>query len=518
MDATDAELLRRYTREGSEPAFRELVERHVRLVYGVAWRHLRSDALAADVAQSVFTDLARSAVSLPPAQPLVAWLHVVARRTAVDTVRAEQRRQAREQTAAELAAMNSSPSPWTQVEPLLDEAMDTLGEADRHALLLRYFENKSLRQVGNILGTSDDAAQKRISRALEQLRVIFIRRGIAVTAAGLATDLSANVVISAPAGLGASISSGALSAGLLAQTANTLSMTALNKTLIAAGVVLIASLAYETNRLQTRRNQLLEFEHKISNQQIQAQQLAEERDRTAALLAQIHKNLESDRDRAKKEDAVDTALDEWLGRVSRLKDWLGRMPEKDIPEMRFLTSSDWLKVTMNNKLQTEAEVRKALTNLRRMAKSKPEMFQNLPNAFRAYSQDHNGQSVTEIAQLRPYLNPPLKDDILQRYEFIPVSASFWPEMPVTNGTAQLVLHEKFAVDEDYDVLSEFSAGGVNFRIVSNNLGKAVNEATAAFVKAHNGQEPTAAVQVLPYVTGPVDAVKFREYWEAHYGQ
>jgi RNA polymerase sigma factor (sigma-70 family) len=515
MALPDDDLLRQYVRNGSNPAFSELVRRYLDAVYSAALRQVRSAALAEEISQSVFLDLSRSAAKLKPGQPLVAWLYLVTRRTAVDVIRRESRRQAREQTAAEIAAMKSNPSVWAQVEPFLDEALETLNEEDRQVILLRYIANKSLREVGENLGTSEDAAQKRVSRALEQLRAIFTRRGIAITAAGLAADLSTNVIVSAPAGLGASIS-GALSASLLAQTANTLSMTALNKTLIAAAVVLIASLAYEKNLLRTGRNQLLELEQITSSQQIQAQQLTEERDRAAALLAQMHKDLESDRDHIKKEDAVDSDLEKWLGRVCLLKDWLGRNPEKHIPEMRFLSSSDWLKVTLKNDLETEAKIRLALTDLRRMAKFKPEMTQNLPNAFRAYSQDHNVQSVTDVAQLRPYLNPQLDDDILQRYELVPVSASFWPEMPATMGT--IVLHEKVVVDDEFDVLAEFAAGGVNFRIVANNLGKTVNDATAAFTVANRGQEPTVAGQVLPYVTGPVDEVKFKEYWQAHFAQ
>ncbi len=518
MIPSDEDLLRQYVRENSNPAFAELVRRHLNLVYSAARRQVRSASMAEDIAQSVFFDLSKNAAKLKPSQPIIAWLHLVTRRTAIDAIRQESRRQLREQTASEIAAMKSPPSPWAQVEPLLDEALEKLNETDRHAILERYFSSKSLREVGETLGISEDAAQKRISRALDQLRTTFARRGIAVTATSLATDLSAHVIVSAPVGLGASISSGAFSASLLAQTANTLSMTALNKTLIATAVVLISSLAYETNLLGTARNQSMEFEQKISSQLIQAQQLAEERDSAAVLLAQLHKDLETDRARVNRENAVDSELDEWLGRVNRLKDLLKRMPEKDIPEMRLLASSDWLSVTLNNKLQTEAKIRLALTDLRRLAKCKPEMLKNLPNAFKAYSKDHNGLAATGIVQLRPYLNPPLDDDILQRYEFVPVSASFWPEMPATNGPGQSVLHEKITVDEDYDVLAEYSAGGANLRIVSNNLGKTVIEATAAFSRSHRGQEPTAAEQVLPYVSKPVDEVKFKEFWEAHYVQ
>ena len=513
MALSDEELLRQYTSDGSNAAFAELVGRYLSLVYSAARRQVQLSALAEDIAQSVFIDLSKNAGKLKPGQPLAAWLYLVTRRTSVDVIRRESRRQIREQSASEIAAMTSYSSPWTQVEPLLDEALETLSEADRQALLLRYFASKSLREVGETLGTSEDAAQKRISRALEQLRTVFARRGIAITAAGLATDLSAHVVLSVPTGLGATISASALSTGVLAQTATTITMTALNKTLIVASLVLAASLVYETNLLGAERSEVRGLEQKIAGQQHEARQLMEERDNAAASLAKKHKDLETEQNSANKADATDSALEAWLSRVTRLKECLAQMPEKIIPEMRFLTPNDWLTVTLNNQLQTEAQVRLALTNLRRMAKTKPEIFQNLPEAMKSYGENHDGRSPTEVAQLRPYLNPLLDDDILQRYEFIPVSASFWPEMPATKG--QIVLHEKVAVDDDYDVLAEFAAGGVNFQIVSNNLGKTVSEATAAFTKDHNGQEPTAAGQVLPYVTGPIDEVKFKEFWEAH---
>jgi len=148
---TDHELLRRYVLEGAQDAFGGLVRRHVDLVYSAALRQVQSAQLAEDVAQSVFVDLARNARRLQPDQPLGAWLYVVTRRTAIDVIRRESRRQEREQTAMEIAAMNSTPSPWPQVEPLLDEAMESLGDADRRAVLLRFFENQPLREIGRAL-------------------------------------------------------------------------------------------------------------------------------------------------------------------------------------------------------------------------------------------------------------------------------------------------------------------------------------------------------------------------------
>src|SRR4051794_35188910 len=190
----DLELLGRYAAERSEAAFTQLVRRHLDLVYSAALRQVRSPQLAEEVAQSVFADLARNAGRLTADTVLGAWLYQVARRTAVDVVRRESRRQLREQLAVELADMNDHPSIWTEIEPLLEEAMESLEPSERSAVLLRFFENRNLREVGQTLGTSEDAAQKRVSRAVERLREYFSRRGVTVGASGLGLALSAHAV------------------------------------------------------------------------------------------------------------------------------------------------------------------------------------------------------------------------------------------------------------------------------------------------------------------------------------
>ena len=205
MASNDAELLEQYNRDHSEEAFTALVHRHLDLVYSAALRQVRSRQLAEEVAQSVFLDLSRNAGRLKPGTILSGWLYQVTRRSAIDVVRRESRRQSREQLAVELNAMNDDPSIWKQIEPLLDEAMETLEASERSAILLRFFENRSLREVGQILGTSEDAAQKRVSRALERLRHFFSGRGATVGTTGLIVALSANAVQSAPVGLGTAI-------------------------------------------------------------------------------------------------------------------------------------------------------------------------------------------------------------------------------------------------------------------------------------------------------------------------
>src|SRR5437762_119535 len=222
MSDTDLELLRRYTRQQAEDAFAELVRRHLGLVYSAALRQVRSPQLAEEVTQSAFVDLARNAPGLKPDTILTAWLYQVTRRTAIDVVRKEARRQLREQIAVEMNNMNATTSEWTQIEPLLDDAMTALDETDRAAVLLRYFENKSLREVGATLGTSDDAAQKRVSRAVERLREFFAKRGVTVGASGLVIVISANAVQAAPVELALAIST---AAAALAETTITATAT-----------------------------------------------------------------------------------------------------------------------------------------------------------------------------------------------------------------------------------------------------------------------------------------------------
>ena len=261
----DLNLLGQYARDKAQDAFTEIVRRHVDLVYSAALRQVRSPQLAEEVAQSVFTDLARNAVPLCRMKPdtvLTAWLYQVTRRTAIDAIRKESRRQRREQIAGEMKDMNATANDWKPVEPLLDDAMAALEATDRNAILLRYFENKNLCEVGQALGTSDDAAQKRVSRAVERLREFFAKRGVTVSASGLILLISANAVQAAPGGLATTISAAAALAGTTIADFNcnrrtkTIAMTTMQKTIISATLAGVASAGiYETRQASTLRSQ-----------------------------------------------------------------------------------------------------------------------------------------------------------------------------------------------------------------------------------------------------------------------
>lgn len=200
----DSQLLREYVETGAEDAFRELVHRHLDLVYAAARRTLADAHLAQDVAQTVFSDLARKAATLPRGTVLAGWLYQSARYSAAKVARGEERRRRRESVALE-GDMNDREPDWQVLRALLDEAMEELPAEDRDAVLLRYFQRRELKAVGDALGITDEAARKRVARALERLRVTLSRRGLTTTAGALAATLTAHAAAPAPAGLAASI-------------------------------------------------------------------------------------------------------------------------------------------------------------------------------------------------------------------------------------------------------------------------------------------------------------------------
>jgi RNA polymerase sigma factor (sigma-70 family) len=207
----DSELLGRYARTRSEEAFAELVRRHVNLVYSAALRQVNGDAhLAQDVAQTVFTDLARKAPALSRRATLAGWPYTSAHFAAAKTARTENRRRNREEQFMREPMHESAPAAdWEQLRPALDDAMHELKEADREAVLLRYFENQPFADVGAKLGLNENAARMRVDRAVEKLRAVFRQRGIAATSA-LASVISAHAVQTAPAGLAATLATTSL--------------------------------------------------------------------------------------------------------------------------------------------------------------------------------------------------------------------------------------------------------------------------------------------------------------------
>jgi RNA polymerase sigma factor (sigma-70 family) len=208
---TDSELLRQFAKTNSQDAFVELVKRHVNLVYSAALRQVNGDGhLAKDVAQMVFTDLARKANSLSRRENLNGWLYTSAHFAAAKIVRGENRRRDREEKFMREPASETAPeADWEKLRPTLDDAMHELKETDREAVLLRYFENRQFAEVGAKLGLNENAARMRVERALEKLRDIFTKRGI-TTATALASVISANAIQIAPTNLAVTLTTASI--------------------------------------------------------------------------------------------------------------------------------------------------------------------------------------------------------------------------------------------------------------------------------------------------------------------
>jgi RNA polymerase sigma factor (sigma-70 family) len=483
MTTPDSELLREFARNRSEKIFATLVSRHVDLVYSAALRQVRSPQLAEDVAQTVFLDLARNADKLAPDTILTAWLYRVTRRAAIDVVRSESRRQLREQIAVELSAMNSPDTHWKEIEPLLDEAMDALDETDRASILLRYFENKTLREVGERLGTSDDAAQKRVSRAVERLREFFSKRGVTIGASGLAVAISGNAVQAAPIGFALTISSALIGTTLASATTataiKTVAMTTLQKSLITAVIVAaVGAGIYQTREVSNLREQVESLKQQQQSAPAdQLQQLTSERDYALRQLADLReenerlnrnsaelirlrgavgKLRESEKELAqlKSEEKADQLK---AARVHQLKQKLEEMPERKIPELKLLTMQDWVDAA-NTEFKNDSDFRKAFKNLRITAKAK--FMGEMERALTEYSASHQGQFPIDLSELKTYLGPDIDEAMLQRYEILYTKKT----NDITSG--ETVVAEKAPVDDKYD--TRFVIGRTNSNIFGLN--------------------------------------------------
>ena len=213
----DMTLLGEYARNNSEEAFAALVSRYINLVYSVTLRQVGNAHLAEEITQVVFIILARKAGSLSSKTILPGWLCRTARYASANALTIQRRQQRREQEAHMQSLLNETESDaWQQIAPLLDGAMAQLGEKDHDAIVLRFFDGRNLKDVGLALGTSEDAAKKRVNRAVEKLRKFFTKRGVVSTTAMISGVVSANSVQAAPATLATSISAVAITKGATA--------------------------------------------------------------------------------------------------------------------------------------------------------------------------------------------------------------------------------------------------------------------------------------------------------------
>jgi RNA polymerase sigma factor (sigma-70 family) len=276
-EVTDSDLLERFRKNESDLAFASIVDRYIHLVYSVALRHTANPHHAEEITQAVFIVLARRAGSLGPNTVLSGWLYTAARLTAANFQRSEIRRSRREQEAFMQSTLEETQHEalWHELSPLLDSAMARLKPSDRDALVLRYFDNKSLPEVGKVLGVGERAAQKRVGRALEKLRRLFAKRGVTTTVTIIAAEISSHSVHAAPLGLATKITATAAKGSAVAGSTMTLVKGTIQvmtwiktKTAIALGSVTLlaagASLAVvHINRAQAEQERAQALQNKL---------------------------------------------------------------------------------------------------------------------------------------------------------------------------------------------------------------------------------------------------------------
>jgi RNA polymerase sigma factor (sigma-70 family) len=520
---SDVELLADYANLGQEAAFAELVQRHSDLVYSSAVRQTQSSAIAAELTQQVFISLARQsrllAGTLQPDASLAGWLCRSARNLSLNHKRDEFRRNIREREAMQqLAADPEAATGWQQLSLVLDDAMADLNDSDYDAVVMRFYQNQDLRSVGQAFGVTDDAAQKRISRALEKLRALLSRRGITGTAAAISLTLSANAVQAAPPGLAAAISSevsaAALGTATLSSSATAtklIAMTALQKaavvTLVTAAIGVAAYKNYQANAFrQQAAAEAGNAEQLRLDYASATNELASLRSGTSLGLAGSDP---AELLRLRAEVArLQRQLDEpdfsgTIGTIIGLKRKLKEMPDKDIPEIHYLDDDRWLRMVLGPgygvptravraaggpewtvQWDDQESVRRALMRVRREAKT--QFSGRIQRALQSYTQEHQGELPSDMLQLQPYLAAQPDTSVAMG----PPHLSFGPNgtVPVasqperqylppvddstlrryemaTTGTisnlrpSQYVVSEKAPVDNDFDTLVQIGLKG-----------------------------------------------------------
>jgi RNA polymerase sigma factor (sigma-70 family) len=514
----DAELLRQYTRTGSESAFEELVQRHLPLVYSAALRQVRGDeALAKDVAQTVFIDLAKKARSLANRELLAGWLYSSTRLAASNAVRTESRRRHREGIAMAMQedpSTNPSDRERAELKLVLDEAMNELEPQDRNAVLLRFFDGKGLKEVGSALGISEDAARMRVNRSLGKLHSLLSARGVSLPAAALGTFLACEAVTAVPAGLAATIANAALAnaaggAGITLTLTKILTMTKVKLGII--GALVVAGVATPVAIQHQSQAKLREQDGILRQQNEQLSRLAAENERLSNLVTQagpgqplpaeplnellkLRAEVRRLRNEAPSSTQRPTGTGDASDKFSRLQQWMAQMPGRSIPEMRSLGEGRLRRLLdgfTNNPIETEEQARRALSNLRHVAKD--DFSPQIGRALRQYAQANNDQLPTDVSQLKPYVEPPVDDAVFQRYHMLKSGSvkDLQPNEPVVAESAP--------VDDQYDDLFQI---GLNSN-TSQGTGQLTGQSSHG---TWTDEDPTLALQqqFLQQVTASVE--------------
>ena len=539
MTPDDHALLQQFAADQSEAAFAALVDRHLPLVHSAALRRAHGDAhLAAEIAQATFIILARKAGDISAKTVLTGWLYRTTQYVAADALRQKLRRQQREHQAYMEATLtpNETNEAWQQLAPVLDEAMHALRTADRDAVLLRFFENKSLADVGAALGVTEDAARVRVNRALDKLRALLAKQGIKFGATAIATAVAANAVSAAPATLAASITTAVLTGTSL--TLATIAMTTLQKIAVTAALtVTIGGGLFAAKQAHDAQNAMRTLQAQQAPMAEQLQQLQAERDKATNRLAAIADELARangnnsellklrgeatmlrNQARAVAQLKSNNSKDEpgladksWLDRVGLLKQRLDQNPQAKIPELQFLTEQDWLNAA-SHKLDTDEDFQTAFASLRAGGESH---FLNVAEkALRKYLEANQGQFPPDLAQLKPYFENPPTDEMLQRYQIVP--ASDIPQANLGGKPADSLITLKV---QDSDALMTLGPTGVSGSSYQDSEIMAIlapaMKALLAATPMINGKKQMDIQQLSPYLTTPEQRAAYQQLMQRH---
>jgi type II secretory pathway pseudopilin PulG len=340
--------------------------------------------------------------------------------------------------------------PWELIAPHLDEGLNQLNASDRDAIVLRFLKRQDLRVVGAALGISEDAAQKRVSRALEKLRNVLSRRGVVLKATALSSVLAAKAVTAAPSSLVVSVTAASLAAS--AGTESTLTLLKfMAVTKLKAGIIsaIVAASVVTPLVLQHQAQARLRRQDEALRQQTEGlANFQADNERFANLLAQakgprslsddqlsellrlrgeigrLGKNLQEMAQSKtsapmSRADVLASRERLWLARASQLKQWLEEHPSEKIPELQFVDDSIWIGAIYPDALENEDGYRRAMRIVRINAE---QPFRSmLERALRQYAKENAGQFPTDLSQLKPYFKSPIDDAILQRYEIVSTS-------------------------------------------------------------------------------------------------
>lgn len=533
----DSQLLREFCEQDSGDAFTAIVERHLDLVYSVAYRQVGgNEAFARDVSQEVFITLAREAGNLSKKVVLSGWLYRSARFIALDALRSETRRRKREQEAY---LMNEDSCDdlevnWDEARPVLDEAISGLRELDRAAICLRFYEKRSFSEIGNQLGLSENAARMRVNRSLEKLSGFMTSKGIRSTSMAVTAAIAGQSAMAAPIGLAASIAnaapvgiamaSGGSAWGMMIAFMNTtkfaLGCTSL-LTLLAVGTALHHSQALDAANLELSAlrakaldglaldNRLSDLKAKIAEREAELGSLNAQRESAKELGPHGFTALE-----------MEDAMERWVSRVAKVVEFASSNEKYRIPELELLKTSDWLKVVGGQyadefKLETEADYRFMMARARAMAKEKA--IQPLSKAFNAYLKQSGGSLPQYAHEIYEYADEAFDPAILDRYE--PRKLGGLAQQ--TRFSDRLVLYETNPVDPIWGGRSYVDPTRISRSLSGLDLpllpGKSVwHPVSIALEKFEKemGNQPESSSELRAYIEGAVNEALYEEIFQA----